>query len=53
MNEQENDNKASLKIELVKQYGQLSTAYVASSRDYCLETKERLKFLQKLIEEIE
>lgn len=45
-------NKELLLLELVKQYGQLSTAYVSSTRDYCLKTEERLKFLQKLLEEL-
>lgn len=39
-----------LLIELVKQYGQLSTAFVQSSRDHCAKTEGRLKVIQDLIE---
>lgn len=38
-----------LLIELVKQYGQLATAFVLSDRGYCLRTEDRLNFLEERI----
>ena len=39
-------------LEAVKQYGELSTAYVSCNRNYCLETKARINFLESLITEL-
>jgi len=36
-------------LELVKQYGQLATAFVSSDRNYCLRTEDRLNFLEDRI----
>lgn len=44
-----NNNKDAVLQELVKQYGQLSTAYVTSGRSFCLETDKRLSYLEDRI----
>ena len=47
-----NDNKDTVLQELVKQYGQLSTAYVSCDRTFCLDTDKRLKYLEEQITKV-